>query len=300
MNHIHRLGLGTVQWGMQYGVTNTAGKPPMEEVRGILNAAQAAGVHLLDTAWAYGDAQEVIGQTAPASAGFQVVTKTRPLKGLDAASADIASSVESAFRDSLVKLQRKSVYGLLVHHADDLLGTYGAALWRVLEKLKAEGSVQKIGCSLYKPEQFFALQKRYALDLIQVPFNIYDQRYVVSGMADVAKAKGVEVHARSAFLQGILLCTPSGLPLRSTTLQQQHMALWKQYEIAGMTPIQAALGFCLACPHIDRVLVGCAELSQLEQAIAVAEKMGSIHDFEQFATLAMTDESVINPSNWSQ
>lgn len=299
MNHIQRLGLGTVQWGMQYGVTNKVGKSPAREVRSILRAAQAAGVLLLDTAWAYGDSQDVIGQTAPKSAGFQVVTKTCPLKGLDAASADIASSVESAFRDSLAKLRRESVYGLLVHHADDLLGVHGAALWRVLKKLKTAGSVQKIGCSLYQPEQFFALQQRYALDLIQVPFNIYDQRYVLSGMADMAKSKGIEVHARSAFLQGILLCPPSHLPIQNARLDLQHIALWKKYEITGMMPVQAALGFCLACPHIDRVLVGCAELSQLERAIAVAGEMGSIHDFEQFATLAMTDESVINPSSWS-
>lgn len=298
MNCIHRLGLGTVQWGMQYGVTNAVGKPSVEEVKSILHVAQVAGVNLLDTAWAYGDAQDVIGQTTPTSAGFQVVTKTRPLKGLDATSLDIEFSVESAFRDSLIKLQRKSVYGLMVHHTDDLLGPHGTALWRVLEKVKSEGCVQKIGCSLYSPEQFFALQQRYSLDLIQVPFNIYDQRYVLSGMADAAKSKGIEVHARSAFLQGILLCPPQNLPIKNAQLDRQHIALWKRYEMTGMTPVQAALGFCLACPYIDKVLVGCAELSQLEQAIAVAGKVWPIHDFEQFVPLAMTDEFVINPAKW--
>jgi aryl-alcohol dehydrogenase-like predicted oxidoreductase len=298
MNSIYRLGLGTVQWGMQYGVTNTAGKPPIEEVKKILHLAKVAGVDLLDTAWAYGDAQDVIGQTCSSDTAFQVVTKTRPLKGLDVIGADVALTIENAFKDSSSKLQRENVYGLIVHHADDLLGANGPTLWRVLEKLKAEGFVQKIGCSLYQPEQFFALQQRYALDLIQVPFNIYDQRYVASGMADVAKAKGVEVHSRSAFLQGILLCPPSNLPIQNAQLDRQHIALWKQYEMTSMTPVQAALGFCLACPHIDRVLVGCAELSQLEQAIAVAGKVWPIHHFEQFASLAITDESIINPSNW--
>jgi aryl-alcohol dehydrogenase-like predicted oxidoreductase len=263
-----------------------------------VHAAQISGVHLLDTAWAYGDAESVIGQTCPASAEFQVVTKTRPLKGLDATNSDIATSVENEFMASLSKLQQRNVYGLLVHHADELLGPNGPALWRVLEKLKCGGYVEKIGCSLYQPEQFFALQQRYALDLIQMPFNVYDQRYVVSGMADSAKSKGIEVHARSAFLQGILLCAPANLPIDSPVLLQHQSALWKLYEESGLNPVQAALGFCLACTYIDKVLVGCAELSQLEQAMLVARDLSLDSHFEQFRKFAFMDESIINPSKW--
>lgn len=295
-----RLGLGTVQWGMSYGIANQSGIATSRAVSEMLARAREAGVNILDTAWAYGEAERVLGEQGVLAAGFRVVTKTRPLKGLNNSASELAEVVETAFRASLVSLVGTSVYALLVHHADDLLGPAGDALWARLQSLRAEGLATKIGCSLYHPEQFDRLLQRYPLELVQIPYNIYDQRYVVSGMAAHAKALGVEIHVRSAFLQGVLLMPPERLPDYFAALREHHAALWSKYANLGLSPLQAALGFCLACPEVDEVIVGCEQPAQWNQILAVADTPFPSASREDLGRFAVNDEAYINPSRWGR
>ncbi|APW44183.1 aldo/keto reductase [Rhodoferax saidenbachensis] len=293
-----RLGLGTVQWGMPYGITNRSGMATPETVVKLLARARQTGVGLLDTAWTYGDAERVLGEQGALANGFSIVTKTRPLKGLDLSPAESAKLVEEAFHDSLARLRGWAAYGLLVHHADDLLGPSGDALWVLMQKLRSQGLVEKIGCSLYDPQQFFLLEQRYALELVQLPYNIYDQRYVTSGMAARTRSSGVEVHVRSAFLQGILLSEPARLPPHFAGVREHHAALWAQHEASGLSPLQAALGFCLACPDIDKVIVGCEQPEQWEGILEAAQATVSPESLRSLGRFAIHDEAVINPSRW--
>src|SRR5690349_9781068 len=114
---VQRLGLGTVQWGMPYGVANRRGQRSIEDVRATLAHARQSGIRILDTAQAYGSAEQVLGQTADSD--FKIVTKTLPLKADRVGDADVAA-VARAFDSSLINLARKRVYGLLVHHAENL------------------------------------------------------------------------------------------------------------------------------------------------------------------------------------
>ncbi len=167
-----------------------------------------------------------------------------------------------------------------------------------MQKLQLQGFVQKIGCSLFYPEQFFLLQDRYALELVQLPYSIYDQRYVTSGMASRARSSGVEVHVRSALLQGILLCKPDGLPVRFAGAREHHAALWAQYRASGLLPLQAALGFCLACPEVDRVIVGCERLEQWAGILQATAEPISPENLRSLARFALQDEAFINPLHW--
>ena len=295
---LRRIGLGTAQWGMPYGVFNLTGVPGVDVVANILARARNAGVVVLDTAWAYGDAERVLGKQGALDAGFQVVTKTRPLRGLNISPVESAGVVEEAFHLSLSKLGGKSVYGLLVHHADDLLGPSGSIIWAKLQQLRSEGKVQKIGCSIYHPEQLDQLLDQYELELIQLPYNIYDQRYVSSGISNKARAKGVEVHARSAFLQGLLLTPPDRLPAHFFSLRDRHAALWAKYDEFGLSPLQAALIFCLACRDLDRIIVGCEQLGQLMEIIGAARVTILPDLVAALADFAISNEDIINPGRW--
>lgn len=298
MSPVQRLGLGTVQWGMPYGITNRQGMTPPSVVGTLLSQAREARLALLDTAWAYGEAEKVLGEQGAASLGFSIVTKTRPLKGLGVASEEAARMVEDSFRTSLGRLRVPSVYGLMTHHADDLLGLSGDAIWGVMKRLQREGLVQKIGSSLYSPQQFFDLMARYPLELVQIPYNIYDQRLVTSGMAGAARAGNVEVHARSAFLQGILLSNPEQLPTQFHGIRDHHISLWSEFASRGLSPLQATLGFCLSCPDIAKVVVGCEGTEQLTGILeAVIERPLGVA-FDDFARFSIHDETVINPGRW--
>jgi len=294
MHPAGKLGLGTVQWGMAYGIANRDGLPAESEVRRILESASAAGINLLDTAYAYGQSEAVIGRMVGPSASFQVVTKTLPIQA-EVVTAEHVVSVDEAFRLSLARLNRPNVEGLLVHAAQNLLCPGGERLWAWLEQVRAAGLAKRIGVSLYDPEQYFRLRERFTPGLVQIPFNIYDRRFARSGaLRDMASA-GVEVHVRSAFLQGLLLMTPEALPDFFMPIRAHHARLRAWTVAAGSSPLAACLGVCLHQAEVGRVIVGCETATQLQGIIQGARQNSGVAVPEDFA---LEDEAILNPARW--
>lgn len=289
-----RLGLGTVQFGLDYGISNAAGRVPAEEVARILQVAAEAGVGVLDTAAAYGMSEEVLGQALPREHGFQIVTKTLPLGGKPITPAAVRQ-VSETFRRSLERLGQASVYGLMVHHASDLLGEGGDLLWDELTELKRQGLVQKIGTSVYTAEQIDALLAR-PLDLIQLPLNVLDQRLLESGHLDALKRHDVEIHVRSAFLQGLLLMPSSELPPPFSGVRQHLEAYHEAMARHGLTRAGAALAFLRSQASIDEIIVGVTTGAQLQELLdAFRQPLPQDLDFRAFA---WNDETVLDPSRW--
>ena len=199
-----RLALGTVQFGLDYGISNSTGQVTQQNAKDILETAQQAGIMTLDTAAAYGTAETVLGLFAVDK--FQVITKFVP-------SADetptIATAQTHLYR-SLKRLNRNKLYGLLIHDPAILLSPGEDAVFAGLERVKANGLVEKIGVSAYAPEEINTLSARYALDLVQVPLNPLDARWDRT-LQELA-ADGIEIHIRSLFLQGVLLMSYNKLP----------------------------------------------------------------------------------------
>lgn len=294
-NRAGRLGLGTVQWGLDYGVANQSGRPSDEVVKGILARAKQAGANLLDTAAAYGEAEDVIGRLREADA-FPVVTKTLPFDQKSSGDSDRVERVVKGVRHSLSRLRRESVDGLLVHHCDELFGAHGQMLWERLSELKMEGCVQRLGVSVYSPDQLTRLLDLFPLDLVQLPFNVFDQRFLTAGLFDRLKRTGVEVHIRSAFLQGVLLMPEGQLPSFLAGLAPIHEH-WRRETVAlGMSIVGGALGFCLQHPAVSRVIVGCDTIEQAETLFdAVSESYVELPDFERFH---ISDTKLIDPRKW--
>lgn len=295
---MQKLGLGTVQWGTDYGIANRSGKAGADTVAAILQRARAARVAILDTAAAYGTAEEALGTQQ--IAGFDLVTKTLPLKGLDTSVSGAAQQVRERFLYSLELLKTDAVYGLLVHHASDLLGPSGDALWRVMSDLRAAGVAKKIGCSVYAPQELELLMARYPIDLVQLPYNVFDQRFETSGALATAKAKAVEVHARSAFLQGLLLMSSAELPPHFDAIRAHHATFAALCQTERLSSLCAALQFSIGCELIDKVIVGCERLEQWEEILDAASGdaalSGSVRS--RFAALRLEDQTYTNPGRW--
>jgi aryl-alcohol dehydrogenase-like predicted oxidoreductase len=287
-----RLGLGTVQFGLDYGISNAGGRPSEEEVREILASAVNGGMDLIDTAAAYGDSEAVLGRCLP-EAGIRLVTKTRPLRERTNGS-DIAW-VSEGFARSLQRLRLDSVEGLLVHHAADLLGPSGDAIYAELVRLKDDGRVRRIGLSAYTCAEVDAALGRYDIDLIQIPVNVLDQRLVLGGQIQRLRARGVEIHVRSVFLQGLLLMEPANAPPYFSAIRPLLQAWRDALMEGGMTPTEGAFAFVHSL-NVDVVLVGVENAQQLKAnqqdfSRASNEKM----DFRKFA---LNDEAFLNPSRW--
>jgi aryl-alcohol dehydrogenase-like predicted oxidoreductase len=289
-----KVALGTVQFGVNYGISNKAGKTPQAEVGAILAAARSKGVSVIDTAALYGDSEAVLGQSLLPDSDFKIVTKT-PQFAKQALDESDAQHLEDTLRASLMRLGISSVYGLLIHRADDLLLPGGDLLVERLLRLKQNGLVSKVGVSVYSGRQIDQVLERFPLDLIQLPINVLDQRLLQSGHLQKLKNSGVEIHARSAFLQGLLLMEQQEIPDCFDSARERLESYHQFIREHGLTPLQAALGFVSGIPEIDQVVCGVNNARQLHEICEAAQAKVDVSAFADFAT---ADETIVNPALW--
>jgi aryl-alcohol dehydrogenase-like predicted oxidoreductase len=289
-----RLALGTVQFGLKYGIANQVGRVQLEDVKNILQLAAAQGVNTLDTAIAYGDSESKLGLAG--LGGWRVVTK---LPALPERCADVAGWVEAQIEGSLNRLGVSQFHAVLLHHPLELLGEYGNQLFKTLQDIKAQGTIAKIGVSVYGPEELEMLWPSFQFDLVQAPFNVIDRRLASSGWLERMHQSGTEVHVRSVFLQGLLLM--SAEKRRANFEDWQDLwSKWDGWLIAEkLTPLQASLIFALSWPEIDRVIVGVDSASQLNEILSVTNTANTDRiDFPNY--LESMDSLLTNPSKWKQ
>lgn len=291
-----KLGLGSVQFGIDYGATNTGGKVAESEVVKILKTAADHGIDLIDTAAAYGDAESVLHRCLPADARFAVVSKTLPLPA-DLSPEQALNAVAERFRQSLQNLACPSLYGLLVHRADDLLGPQGDALFAWMDGLRVSGQVQSIGVSVYSPEEADTLLARYPIGLIQLPLNVLDQRFIESGSLARLKAAGVEIHVRSIFLQGLLLADPEQLARKFSALGPILTAYRQHLQALDCSPLAAAFAFAGSVREIDAVIVGAAGLREWQEILSAWQDGQQLQNLD-FGRWAVNDEKLIDPRKW--
>jgi aryl-alcohol dehydrogenase-like predicted oxidoreductase len=286
-----KLALGTVQFGLPYGIANQAGQASRSEAKLMLQLASASGIDTLDTAIAYGSSETCLGEAGVQ--GFKVVTKL-PVVPDDCG--DVSAWIQQQVNLSLLRLGVTAVYGLLLHRPDQLLGANGAKIYQALQALKDKGQVQKVGISIYAPSELEALIPRFPFDLVQAPFNLVDRRFYSTGWMQRLKDNDVEVHTRSAFLQGLLLMNQSDIPSKFS----QWGGLWNSWhewlsEQNGLA-LHACLAFSLSFPEIDRVIVGADTVSQLAEIVSAVND----HPKYDFPNIQCGDENLINPGRWTE
>ena len=286
-----KIALGTAQFGLPYGISNVNGQVERAEINQIFKQARTAGITMLDTAIAYGNSEENIGATD--SEGFEVVTKLPPLTG---AVTSVSQWVRSQIENSLTKLKRNSVYGLLLHNPADLLGDYGDELYASLALLKEEGLVKKIGISIYTPTELDSLIPTYMPDIVQAPLNVFDRLLETSGWLSRLSKMNVEIHIRSVFLQGLLIQKPNERPANFEKWNQEFVNFDSWIESRQVSPLASCLGHVLSYPEISKVLVGVTSTNELAEIIAA-----TIGESQRAPdNLRSSDLELIQPINWNK
>jgi len=196
---ISKIGLGTAQFGLDYGVTNLDGITPESQVQEIINFSRENNIKLIDTSINYGKSELVLGKANINS--FDVITKVPRI----ANSKSYYHDYSSLLGQSIQKLQINSLSGVLFHDANDLLSKDGMDKFNAMKELKAEGLVDRIGVSVYDVASTYDIINNFEIDIVQGPLNIFDRRFLTSGLLKDLKKSSIEFHARSIFLQGILL-----------------------------------------------------------------------------------------------
>ena len=281
-----KLALGGVQFGIDYGIANTKGQVQIEEVQSILNYAKKNGVNILDTASGYGDSEEVLGKVGVDN--FQIITKTTSIK-------QGVNGVVRIFYQSLKNLKQKKAYGLLIHDIGEIEHKQFDTLLIELARLKRQGLVKKIGVSVYNNQQIDYVLDNFSIDLIQLPINILDQRLINDESLVKLKKHNVEIHARSVFLQGLLLMPIDTIPSWFNPIKDALKLFHKQAKKQNLTKLQLALGFVQRLTEIDKVVVGVNSLQQLREIIdASSVKVNTA----ELSNIAINNSIFLNPSNW--
>ena len=284
---LNKLAIGTAQFGLDYGISNSQGKSPQSEINSILDIAASRNIKTLDTAIAYGHSELSIGSAPVVHKGeFQIITKI----------ANTSKQPITYLDESLKKLNVDSVYGLLAH--DFELVFENPDYYNKMLLLKQNGKVSKIGVSVYTPTQLeYLIDNNIEFDILQFPYSILDQRFTPY-FNELSKLK-VETHIRSVFLQGLLFMNDKEIqPFFNEVLP----ALSKIREIAKSikVPISAlALNFALLNQGIEKVIVGCNNNVQLNENLATLEYIPQVKKvYSQLAALGIEDENILLPYNW--
>ena len=277
MNLTNKIGLGSVQFGIPYGVSNKEGQTSSIEVTKILKYANKLGITVIDTASAYGNAEEVLGQNDLNC--FKIISKFMPL--------EVGDSISIQLEKSLSNLKINSLYGYLAHRPLNLIDN--PKEWEELLKLKQENKIKKIGFSLNEPRELdLLLNKGMMPDLIQVPYNYFDNRF--KDILIELNAKGCEIHTRSTFLQGLFFTDVQKLPSFFDQVKKNIGDLQIKYENNLSSVL---LKYVLSLDFIDVVIMGVENKMQLKNNLTNIENAQflSPKDFN-------FSEDVIMPSNW--
>ena len=284
-----KLAIGTVQFGIPYGIANRFGQVDRNEARSMLALAQANQIRTLDTAVDYGESESVLGLIGVSQ--FDVVSKLPAFAGEVSSVSQWASAHATA---SLTRLGINQYASLLLHRPSQLLDAMGADLYRALCQLKDRGVTRKIGISVYSPAELECIIPKFDFDVVQLPFNLFDRRLLTSGWLGKLKDRGIEVHTRSTFLQGLLLMAGHERPEKFSIWDN----LWSKWESwiaqSGLSPMQSCLAYVLGFDEIDKIIIGADNTIQLLEIIesGLPQRAVVIPDF------ACQDERLINPSSW--
>lgn len=290
---IEKLVLGTVQLGLNYGINNQSGKPSQEKAFDILNTAFDNGIKTLDTAEAYGNSQEIIGRFIKKNPNksFKIITKlaANTIVPKDQFINHIKTNCETLNVDFL--------QGYMFHNYPSFMQQ--ETLYNELLKARDKQIIKKAGISLYTNEEIEYILANYSgFDFIQIPFNLFDNASKRKELLEEAKAKNIEVHIRSVFLQGLFFKNASSLPKKLKPLEPFLKKLDLIKEKYSLNTETLALQYVMQKEYIDHVLIGVDTPQQLLGNINMSIKKQQVpHDV--IDSIEIREIELLNPSNWN-
>ena len=283
---MNKLIIGSAQLGMDYGISNHTGQVKSQEAKKILECASDNGIKIIDTAMNYGASEKLIGEVCDSS--WHVITK---IPSIPDNCINIRRWVETNVFNSLKKLNKEIIDTLLIHNPDDI----DKGIFPILIDLKKDKLINKIGISIYGPDSIDKKLNLSKIDIIQCPYNVFDRRIVRSGLAEHLKDAGIEIHARSIFLQGLLLMKYSTMP-KYFNKWKNVWSRWESFSRKNkVTPLDICINHVHYEKYIDKYIVGVESKKQLKQVLESSQKKEFDIDLEEFYN---NDMHLINPTNW--
>lgn len=267
------LCLGTVQFGMDYGIRGKK-KPVLSDSLAMMDYALHNGIDTIDTASAYGEAEDVVGvyfeKNHSVRQRVRLISKFRPNLLDDIPAEQYYSVMRADLEKSFRRLKTDYLDGYLLHSSRYV---YDDAIVEALVRLKAEGRVKSVGVSIYEVDEAKTGILRDDLDFLQVPYSVLDQRMLHSGIFTIAEERKFPLHSRSAFIQGLVLMRPDEAPPflrdKAAPILQKIDSVCKK---TGLARIQLAMGFVKRQQAISHLVFGVRNMAQLKEDISVFQQ----------------------------
>ena len=281
------LSIGTAQFGFNYGICNNKGIIKKTEVLKILKYCKSNKILSLDTAHRYGKSHKVLGKINLDK--FKITSKLSFINKKEFKNLDnyVINQVDNILKD----LGVKKIHSLLIHDTSQLKGKFGRQIYEILKRLKNKKFL-KLGVSVYSKKELEKITSMYEIDIVNLPISLANQSFVNSKYLSKLKKMKIEIHARSIFLQGLLLSKHNRLPKQFKENKFFHE--WNKWlESHDYNALEACLGYLKSINHIDKIIVGVDDLNQLKN-IVEAYKKKKIFKFMKFTQLSI----LRNPSKW--
>lgn len=282
--------LGTAQFGAGYGVTNTVGRVSDKEVEELVDLCLLNNATVFDTSPNYGDAQARLGRlTSSREKSCQFVSKfSLPEFG--------SPTRDSVLSGTLKDLNVSTLAGLLFHRVEDLRDPRANDAWRILKEAQSEGIIAKIGVSVYDSTDLeLAFELFPELDLVQIPANLIDHRILGHRALSEFHSGGGTVHARSAYLQGLLLADPAAIPDHLSDLKPVISELRRHSAHMRRSLPSILLGYLKHHPLVDGVVVGVLSVAELRETFEAWDSATPVS-----LELAVPPEDLLDPRKWSK
>ena len=280
----NKIIIGSANFGLNYSHLNSYKKVDKKKIKNIIKFCEKNKINYLDTAYGYGNAQKIIGQFKKKQ--WKIITKIPKIRSQN--SKKIRKLILEIISSSLKNLNCKSLYAVLFHDEKQLLSKNGNEIFKFLKYLKNKGIINKIGVSFYTPEILLKTLSNFNIDLIQIPINYINRDFINQKILKKIKKKNIEVHARSIFLQGLLLKKKTN----DKRFKKFISYINKWHNNNNISRLESSLNFFNDLNFIDKYIFGLESLSQLKQIIKTKKKL--IIDFPKF------DEKYIkDPRKWT-
>lgn len=264
-----KLCLGTVQFGMDYGIRG-GNKPPLRDAIAMLDYATHNGVDAIDTAVAYGDSESVVGEflkhrSVPRDRLFIVSKFGLSRSPSGRCTLRDATYIGKQLDESLQRLHTDYVDAYVCHDAS---AVGDPVVIESMLKMKSSGKVRHIGFSVYEPEDAVESSKVNGIDFVQLPFSIFDQRMASEGVLPRLSDGGVDIHSRSAFVQGLVLMSEDEVPSCLARVKPYVALFQKSCRDFGVSPRTVAMAFVKKRHEISHLVFGVDNMAQLAENIS--------------------------------
>ncbi len=281
--------IGTAQFGLNYGIANTVGKMKTDEIKKIINYARTNNINNIDTAHAYGDSEERLGNIG--IKGFNVIIKLPATNPTYPYNNWVKKSINLSFR----KLKINKADTVLVHNAKFLLDPkMGKKIYEELLKFKKDNIIKNIGVSIYSISDLKNIIKKFSIDVVLISLNVFDQRIIDKKLVKTLKSKNIKIYTRSTFLQGLLLMPKHKIPPKFNRWHKKFELWFDELKNKKLSAYDACLNFVLQNKDVDKTLIGIDDFKQFKEIFKNKQQIKI--NYKKFNSNKIN--KLINPSKW--